>query len=270
MGYFLIQVYVPCILIVVLSWVSFWLNREATADRVGLGITTVLTLTTTSMDTRDDLPKVHYATALDWFVIMCFGFVIGTLLQFAGVHYFTKIGSGEFEDSLELDDCSDDEWETTVIDEKDGAEENQEETDIKEEETDNTCLGIDRTCLPRLFPINSQSSYKGRNTSGFKTCRWSSASSGLVFSSSTNCHRPNKDSLLIRFIKCVQGNAKYRRIMKKSSNATGVNSVSMIDKVSRILFPVTFILLNLIYWIGYTKESFERDALLRHRRTSLN
>jgi Neurotransmitter-gated ion-channel transmembrane region len=37
MGYFLIQVYVPCILIVVLSWVSFWLNREATADRIGLG-----------------------------------------------------------------------------------------------------------------------------------------------------------------------------------------------------------------------------------------
>ena len=36
-GYFLIQVYVPCILIVVLSWVSFWLNREATSDRVSLG-----------------------------------------------------------------------------------------------------------------------------------------------------------------------------------------------------------------------------------------
>jgi len=36
-GYFLIQVYVPCILIVVLSWVSFWINREATSDRVGLG-----------------------------------------------------------------------------------------------------------------------------------------------------------------------------------------------------------------------------------------
>lgn len=56
------------------------------------------------MDTRDDLPKVHYATALDWFVIMCFGFVIGTLLQFAGVHYFTKLGSGEFEDSSEDED----------------------------------------------------------------------------------------------------------------------------------------------------------------------
>lgn len=41
-----VQVYVPCILIVVLSWVSFWIHREATSDRVGLGITTVLTLST--------------------------------------------------------------------------------------------------------------------------------------------------------------------------------------------------------------------------------
>ncbi|XP_035212940.1 gamma-aminobutyric acid receptor alpha-like [Stegodyphus dumicola] len=96
MGYFLIQVYVPCILIVVLSWVSFWINREATADRVGLGITTVLTLSTFGLDTKTDLPKVSYPTALDWFVIMCFTFVIATLLEFAGVHYFTKIGSGEF------------------------------------------------------------------------------------------------------------------------------------------------------------------------------
>ena len=31
------QVYLPCTLIVVLSWVGFWLNREATSDRVGLG-----------------------------------------------------------------------------------------------------------------------------------------------------------------------------------------------------------------------------------------
>lgn len=27
-GYFLIQIYVPCSLIVVLSWVNFWINRS--------------------------------------------------------------------------------------------------------------------------------------------------------------------------------------------------------------------------------------------------
>lgn len=37
MGNFLIQVYGPCMLLVVLSWVSFWLNREATSDRISLG-----------------------------------------------------------------------------------------------------------------------------------------------------------------------------------------------------------------------------------------
>ena len=31
------QVYLPCALIVILSWVGFWLNREATSDRVTLG-----------------------------------------------------------------------------------------------------------------------------------------------------------------------------------------------------------------------------------------
>lgn len=85
----------PCILIVVLSWVSFWIHREATSDRVGLGITTVLTLSTISLDSRTDLPKVRYATALDWFLLSCFFYCIATLLQFAFVHYFTKVGSGE-------------------------------------------------------------------------------------------------------------------------------------------------------------------------------
>ncbi|XP_061706149.1 gamma-aminobutyric acid receptor alpha-like isoform X4 [Cydia pomonella] len=106
-GYFLIQVYVPCILIVVLSWVSFWIHREATSDRVGLGITTVLTLSTISLDSRTDLPKVRYATALDWFLLMSFFYCIATLLEFAGVHYFTKVGSGE----IVIDDA---EWEELI------------------------------------------------------------------------------------------------------------------------------------------------------------
>jgi len=36
-GYFIYQTYLPSILIVMLSWVSFWINHEATAARVALG-----------------------------------------------------------------------------------------------------------------------------------------------------------------------------------------------------------------------------------------
>ena len=47
------------------------------------------------IDNRRDLPKVSYSTALDYFVGMCFAFVLASILQFAGVHFFTKHGSGE-------------------------------------------------------------------------------------------------------------------------------------------------------------------------------
>ncbi len=35
--------------------------------------------------------QVHYATALDWFIICSFGYCMASLLEFAGVHYFTKV-----------------------------------------------------------------------------------------------------------------------------------------------------------------------------------
>lgn len=39
MGYFTIQTYIPCILTVVLSWVSFWINKDAVPARTSLGMT---------------------------------------------------------------------------------------------------------------------------------------------------------------------------------------------------------------------------------------
>lgn len=58
MGYYLIQMYIPSLLIVILSWISFWINMDAAPARVGLGITTVLTMTTQSSGSRASLPKV--------------------------------------------------------------------------------------------------------------------------------------------------------------------------------------------------------------------
>ncbi|CAG2109769.1 unnamed protein product [Medioppia subpectinata] len=79
-GYFLIQIYVPCSLIVVLSWGG----------------------------------DCSYATALDWFTIMCFLFVVFTLLEFAGVHFFTKVGTGEVPFVERMDeDWAQDQYEDT-------------------------------------------------------------------------------------------------------------------------------------------------------------
>lgn len=61
MGYYLIQMYIPSLLIVILSWVSFWINMDAAPARVALGITTVLTMTTQSSGSRASLPKVSWS-----------------------------------------------------------------------------------------------------------------------------------------------------------------------------------------------------------------
>ena len=57
-----------------------------------LGVTTVLTMTTLSISARNSLPKVAYATAMDWFIAVCYAFVFSALIEFATVNYFTKRG----------------------------------------------------------------------------------------------------------------------------------------------------------------------------------
>lgn len=57
---------------------------------------TILTMTFLGLETRNDLPKVSYMTALDYFVTINFAMIFSTIVQFAIVHYYTKIGSGEY------------------------------------------------------------------------------------------------------------------------------------------------------------------------------
>ncbi len=86
-GYYILQIYTPCTLIVVMSWVSFWINKEASPARVGLGIMTVLTISTLTLGGRNELPKVSYSTALDMYLVTCFGFVFASLIEYAVVNF---------------------------------------------------------------------------------------------------------------------------------------------------------------------------------------
>ncbi|KAJ8255285.1 hypothetical protein GJAV_G00203150 [Gymnothorax javanicus] len=91
LGYYLIQTYIPLIMTVVLSQVVFWINKESVPARTVAGITTVLTMTTLSISARSSLPKVSYATAMDWFIAVCFAFVAFALIEFAAVNYFATL-----------------------------------------------------------------------------------------------------------------------------------------------------------------------------------
>lgn len=90
MGYYMIQVYIPSSLIVVMSWVSFWLNRGAAPARVSLGVTTVLTMTTLINSVNAALPKISYMKSIDIYLFVCFFMVFGALIEYACVGYTDK------------------------------------------------------------------------------------------------------------------------------------------------------------------------------------
>ena len=84
------QVYIPSSLIVVMSWVSFWLNRGAAPARVGLGVTTVLTMTTLINSVTAALPKISYMKSIDIYLFVCFFMVFGAMVEYACVGYTDK------------------------------------------------------------------------------------------------------------------------------------------------------------------------------------
>ncbi|XP_046577714.1 glycine receptor subunit alpha-2-like [Haliotis rubra] len=90
-GYYIAQVYVPSILIVILSWMSFWLDIDATPARISLGLLTVLTMTTQSSGARASLPRVSYVKAIDVWMAMCLIFVFAALLEFAYVNVMARV-----------------------------------------------------------------------------------------------------------------------------------------------------------------------------------
>lgn len=89
-GFYMIQIYIPSMLIVLLSWVSFWLNVDAVPARISLGILTVLTMTTQKSMAISSLPRVSYVKAIDVWMAACLCFVFASLLEFALVNVMDR------------------------------------------------------------------------------------------------------------------------------------------------------------------------------------
>ncbi|NP_001292813.1 GABA-gated ion channel [Apis mellifera] len=238
MGNFLIQVYGPCVLLVVLSWVSFWLNREATADRVSLGITTVLTMTFLGLEARTDLPKVPYPTALDFFVFLSFAFIFATIIQFAVVHYFTKYGSGECYFSSDLSES---------------------ETSSDEEEADTRPL--------KKEPISQSNKRTAGNlaTREHPSRNFTMSEDGMIEVIPLSAiPEPSKNPAMGHWqMSCVACSPPPRQTppsrkesgRRRRRRTPRYNSVSKIDRASRIVFPLFFLAINVFYWFAYLSRS---------------
>ncbi|XP_031682787.1 gamma-aminobutyric acid receptor subunit alpha-4 isoform X2 [Oncorhynchus kisutch] len=173
------------------------------------GITTVLTMTTLSISARHSLPKVSYATAMDWFIAVCFAFVFSALIEFAAVNYFSTLQANRELRKVAAIKAA---QEAAEAGRSDGESSSDASSMLKKRMNSTTHFERPAEVFPNP-PVNAQA-----------------------------------------FLQ--QGSA-----VPSNNLLTGT---SIIDKYSRILFPLSFGAFNLVYWIVYlTKDTMEmtRDSV---------
>ncbi|VDN84762.1 unnamed protein product [Brugia pahangi] len=89
-SFYMIQIYIPAILVVFISWVSFWINPESAPSRTVIGTFTILSETHLLMSTNRRLPPVSYIKAVDVYLGFCYLNVVLALIEYATVTYSRK------------------------------------------------------------------------------------------------------------------------------------------------------------------------------------
>ncbi|KAB0345385.1 hypothetical protein FD754_022311 [Muntiacus muntjak] len=261
-GYFILQTYMPSTLITILSWVSFWINYDASAARVALGITTVLTMTTISTHLRETLPKIPYVKAIDIYLMGCFVFVFLALLEYAFVNYIF-FGKGPQKKGAGKQDQSANEKNKLEMNKLARQQSKQQHTRRWEQQA-TMARGRRRLNGSQTKPVDAHGNIL---LSTLEIRNEASGSEALSGAADPKASMYAYDSASIQYRRPLSsreacgraldrpgahGKGRIRRrasqLKVKIPDLTDVNSI---DKWSRMFFPITFSLFNVVYWLYY-------------------
>ncbi|XP_061091566.1 gamma-aminobutyric acid receptor subunit pi isoform X1 [Conger conger] len=200
--FFILETYVPSILLVVLSWVSFWISQSSVPARTCIGVTTVLTMTTLMMGARTSLPNANcFIKAIDVYLGICFSFVFGALLEYAIAHF-----------------CS--VQHQTIADLQ---------RDLRKEEAEGNGArpALSSTHSSQLMPLDhAQQEEGGQSADGEGGAVGGAQGKG-------------------------RGLGSVREALRKAAAAFSVQNPHNIDRHARTIFPLSFLIINILYWLYY-------------------
>jgi len=85
-GYYFLDYFIPSMMLVCVSWVSFWLHPDASPPRITLGTSTMLSFITLQTGQTKTLPKVSYIKASEIWFLGCVFFIFLSMAEFAFVN----------------------------------------------------------------------------------------------------------------------------------------------------------------------------------------
>ncbi|XP_064181326.1 gamma-aminobutyric acid receptor subunit pi isoform X1 [Anguilla rostrata] len=202
--FFILETYVPSTLLVVLSWVSFWISQSSVPARTCIGVTTVLTMTTLMMGARTSLPNANcFIKAIDVYLGICFTFIFGALLEYAIAHFCTMQHQtiGDLQRELQKD---------------------------LEESSGNGAIPLVSSAHPRrpmeLDPAQPED--VGQSAGG-------------------------RGGAVLRVQGKGRGLGSVKEASRKATAAFSVQNPHNIDRHARTVFPLAFLMVNILYWLYY-------------------
>ncbi|KAK0155651.1 Gamma-aminobutyric acid receptor subunit rho-1 [Merluccius polli] len=200
--FFLLQTYFPATLMVMLSWVSFWIDRRAVPARVPLGITTVLTMSTIITGVNASMPRVSYIKAVDIYLWVSFVFVFLSVIEYAAVNYLST-------------------------------RQERRERELRER-------------LPCTCGMSHPGALSASYSETDDLCAAAAAGYGVMTSLGNGEKR--RETMLLQL---AMESDQVTGHVTSSYDSAGIDTHA-IDSYSRVVFPGSYVLFNIVYWSIYS------------------
>eukprot|EP00794_Sanderia_malayensis_P006920 gene6920-7698_t len=96
---YVMRIYTPLTLIVIMSWVTFWINYRCVPARTSFSVCSVLSIIMFVTSIQSSLPRAGVLRLVDMHIVVCFAYVYAALVEYAVVQSIDiKIRCIEFEE----------------------------------------------------------------------------------------------------------------------------------------------------------------------------
>jgi hypothetical protein len=79
--HYILKVILPLVLIVIMSWVVFWIDPTTSSSQISVAVTSMLTLIAYRFAIDSQLPRLPYMTRLDAFILISTILVFFSLIE---------------------------------------------------------------------------------------------------------------------------------------------------------------------------------------------
>ncbi|ULT90402.1 hypothetical protein L5515_008464 [Caenorhabditis briggsae] len=220
-GFYILQMYIPTYSSVFLSFVSFWIDLKALPARITLGVSSLMALTFQYGNVAKNLPRVGYVKSIDVYMVLTTAFIFLTMIEVAFVCYLDS------ENNLRRKERQ--------------AEKKKERVAALQRKKDKKKNNYGATTLTNANAAESdlRSNYDEPFSNG------TSSSHKISISRQAN-----------NMFESLHALAQFGLLADDDDENTKWTAQN-VDKFCRKAFPISFCLLNLIYWCYYLYQNYQ-------------